>query len=366
MADSSVSIALATHNGARHLSDQLADISAQTHLPSELVVCDDASSDDTLSIVQNFAVSAPFPVRIHHNPERLGYRANFIRCAGLCRFDIIAFCDQDDRWLPRKLETVVSCFADPDVLLVFHDANVVTEDGKSIATLFPTANGMITHTPLSISPWLFAPGFTQLFRRSLLALDHWWEGSQDHNADGEPLAHDQWYFFLASVLGQILYVPEALAEYRQHGRNTFGWSKLSPALHLRVLREIKSARSSISRRVRAAECRTVILEQAAAGLDEPWKGRALRGASRYRELAARCRLRASLYEAGNYRQRASAFLRLIRAGAYGADPWYFGRMAFAMDTTVGLSGLYPKRETHVTASAEVVDRGETACGGRAP
>ena len=86
--------------------EQLADLAAQSVLPAELVVCDDGSTDDTLAILERFAITAPFPVRVHRNSERLGYRANFLKCAGLCRSDLIAFCDQDDRWAPRKIETM--------------------------------------------------------------------------------------------------------------------------------------------------------------------------------------------------------------------------------------------------------------------
>src|SRR5206468_1809416 len=110
MGSLSVSVAMATFNGAAYIEEQLADLSRQSILPFELVVCDDGSSDDTLMILERFAARAPFPVRIHRNSERLGYRANFLKCAGLCRADLIAFCDQDDRWASSKLATMVACF----------------------------------------------------------------------------------------------------------------------------------------------------------------------------------------------------------------------------------------------------------------
>ena len=77
---------MATYNGARYIRDQLESLSKQTVLPDELVVSDDASSDETLSIVADFAARAPFRVRMERNSHRLGYRANFMRVADLIQF----------------------------------------------------------------------------------------------------------------------------------------------------------------------------------------------------------------------------------------------------------------------------------------
>jgi glycosyltransferase involved in cell wall biosynthesis len=88
------------------------------------VVTDDGSSDETLAILAEFATIAPFPVRIHRNTVRLGYRANFMQAAGLCSGSLISFCDQDDVWRRDNLEQVVAGFDDPDVLLVFHNASL--------------------------------------------------------------------------------------------------------------------------------------------------------------------------------------------------------------------------------------------------
>ena len=73
----STSVALCTYNGERFLSEQLASLAAQTFLPDELVICDDASLDASMRIVEDFAKNASFPVRIYRNPKNLGYIKNF-------------------------------------------------------------------------------------------------------------------------------------------------------------------------------------------------------------------------------------------------------------------------------------------------
>src|ERR1700721_1466926 len=108
----SVSIAMTTYNGEAHLQEQLDSLAEQRLLPAELVIGDDGSTDDTLNILERFAGAAPFPVRIHKNPKRLGYRANFLNVARRCTSQLISFCDQDDVWSVVNLWRVVPCFAD--------------------------------------------------------------------------------------------------------------------------------------------------------------------------------------------------------------------------------------------------------------
>jgi glycosyltransferase involved in cell wall biosynthesis len=101
-----ISIAMATYNGERFLEEQLRTLGEQVKLPDEVVVCDDGSTDRTLEILVQFAERAPFRVRLVINDQRLGWRENFLKAASLCTSDYIAFCDQDDVWLPDKLSVV--------------------------------------------------------------------------------------------------------------------------------------------------------------------------------------------------------------------------------------------------------------------
>jgi glycosyltransferase involved in cell wall biosynthesis len=102
-------------------------------LPDEVVVCDDASKDRTLEILAQFAKRVPFPVRLVINDQRLGWRENFLKSASLCTSEYIAFCDQDDVWIPDKL-SVVSRYLDSDrCILLQHGYRLIDDDG----TLFP-------------------------------------------------------------------------------------------------------------------------------------------------------------------------------------------------------------------------------------
>ena len=100
---SSISIALATYNGSRYIREQLDSIALQTRLPDELIISDDASTDDTLDIARDFARHVPFPVKIYKNQERLGSTRNFEIAILYCSGNLISLCDQDDIWYPNKL-----------------------------------------------------------------------------------------------------------------------------------------------------------------------------------------------------------------------------------------------------------------------
>lgn len=120
---------MATYNGALYIHEQLQSFADQTLKPDELVVTDDGSTDATLDIVRDFALSAPFDIRIEQNSCNLGYAQNFGKAMALCSGDIIFLSDQDDVWLPEKLERVSAEFLTrPDIQLMINDTRIVDGD----------------------------------------------------------------------------------------------------------------------------------------------------------------------------------------------------------------------------------------------
>src|SRR3974390_184067 len=187
-----ISVALATGDGQDYLEQQLDSLLHQSHLPTELVVCDDASQDGTVNILEKFARRAPFLVRIFRNASRLGYRKNFLKASSLCGGELIAFCDQDDIWDAAKLERILKCFSEPGILLAFHNSTLVTGSGKPIRRIFGKRNKTVL-PPLTLNPGTVIPGHTIVVRRDLTRLDAFHSLSLDPYAPGECMPHDQWY-----------------------------------------------------------------------------------------------------------------------------------------------------------------------------
>ena len=102
-----ISVVMCTYNGAsRHLAEQLDSLFAQTLMPKEIIVQDDCSTDNTLTVLEQYAKKAPQGVqmRVFRNAEQMGINRNFFSAMRRATADLIAICDQDDIWLPTKLE----------------------------------------------------------------------------------------------------------------------------------------------------------------------------------------------------------------------------------------------------------------------
>ena len=129
---SSIAVVMATCQGERFIAAQLASLANQTRRPDRLVVSDDCSTDATPSLVEAFAVNAPFPVAIHRNQRRLGYTCNFISATRRTDADIILFADQDDIWLPGKVAAVGEALETGRDLVIGHDIALIDAEGQML------------------------------------------------------------------------------------------------------------------------------------------------------------------------------------------------------------------------------------------
>jgi glycosyltransferase involved in cell wall biosynthesis len=212
------SIAMATYNGEKYLSEQLRSLAEQTVLPDELVICDDESSDSTARIVELFAATAPFPVRFIRNEQRLGYYENFMKAAGLCTSEYIAFCDQDDVWLSEKLAVAQRYIRDTGCTLFQHGFRLIDAAGNSI-------QGQSDHWGLEgFGRWGMTRGMTQVFERSVLSFAPLRAISIDHCTGTQVMTHDQWILFINSLMGKVITARDVLVNYRQHGQNAIGYN----------------------------------------------------------------------------------------------------------------------------------------------
>lgn len=217
MKEPAVSVAMATYNGERFLQEQLDSLARQTLLPCELVVCDDGSTDGTPGILRRFAANAPFPVRIFHNPSRLGSGFNFLSALSRCTAGLVSFCDQDDIWLEKKLALCAGVMSDPKVSLVSHSAVVISTQ--------PLARRMVhpNHRPSVLSSCgdlpVFRrtlPGFSMVLRRTVLEKVR----VPDYSAQmSRWCVHDTWALVAALSCGRVVLMPDQLASYRLHDGN---------------------------------------------------------------------------------------------------------------------------------------------------
>lgn len=147
------SVAMSTYNGERFLAEQLSSICAQTRPVDEIVVSDDGSSDGTLRILDDFRLAHPqIRWKILPSAENHGFRESFLRTLKACGGDLIFLCDQDDRWAPGKVETMLRHFeANPDMLSLISDFKTIDADGNLLNPNAPTENLWVSDRVLCAS-----------------------------------------------------------------------------------------------------------------------------------------------------------------------------------------------------------------------
>ena len=235
-----ISIALCTYNGAQFLSQQLDSFAQQTHLPVELVVCDDGSSDETRRILSQFGAAAPFEVRIFENATRLGSTKNFERAISSCRGELIALSDQDDAWLPDKLATFHQFFLDfPDAMVAFSDADVI--DDRNVLTR-PRLWRRVHFSPRRPSPHLDRDIFSTLLKLDSVATGATMVLRSELRAQILPIpeiwVHDAWIAWIAALNGGMGVLPSPQICYRIHAGQQLGLDAVSVRDRLRHARQV--------------------------------------------------------------------------------------------------------------------------------
>lgn len=123
-----ISVVTASYNGAKHIAEQLESIKHQSILPHEIVISDDGSTDNTASIVEEFAKNTPeINVVFVHNSSPHGVDRNFENALRHAAGDIIFLCDQDDVWLPERIERMLTAFDGNTPSATFCDSMITDE-----------------------------------------------------------------------------------------------------------------------------------------------------------------------------------------------------------------------------------------------
>lgn len=210
-----VSIVLATYNGERFLKSQLDSLIAQTYQPLEIIAIDDGSSDGTLQILNTYAVNhANF--LIFQNSHNLGHVKNFEKGISLANGQFIAPCDQDDVWLPTKIEVLINNIE--DAAIAYCDSEFIDSSGKALGQKMSDIKTLTDFdNPLMyIEVGISALGHAMLIRKevALAAMPF-----------PTLFSHDNWLGFVATFSGKVKFVNEVLVQYRRHESN------LTNALH---------------------------------------------------------------------------------------------------------------------------------------
>lgn len=333
---------MATDNGARFIAEQLASLVGQEVMPFELVVCDDGSSDGTPEIVEAFAATAPFPVRVYRNERNLGYGDNFFKAARLCTGDWIAFCDQDDVWLPSRIgDARAAILSNPGIVLVLQNAFLCGEDLSHKGTLFPNILRPRRYSAFSQPGFWVWEGFMQTVDKAIFLEIDTVNRSPSYSHQGQSIVHDTWACLIANLRGGFVVLPGAAALYRRHQGSVSGSHAQRSAAAL-ISNSLPVGSDYYAFRARSAVGTAEYLERQGASPKVSGGANFIKASERFRVLAEVYDLRADLYSAPSLPSRLLTFLRLSAKGGYIgpgiiALGWKSGAKDFAY--SLGLFGI---------------------------
>jgi len=220
-----VSVCMATYNGQEYVAEQIQSILSQLSPQDELIIVDDASKDSTLDVVRR--LEDPRIVLLP-SAENKGYVASFEKAVSASRGEYIMLSDQDDIWLPGRVETLVDALQAKDFAASnftvfggpanrYHKVQLKESDsGRWVANLVTTWIG--------IRPYY---GCTMAFRaaakKQILPFPEFLTET-----------HDQWIAIVANLNRSMAHVAAPTVARRLHDENTTPKSRRPVAVILRA------------------------------------------------------------------------------------------------------------------------------------
>ena len=224
-----IAVLLATYNGARFLKEQLESLFRQSCDDFLLYVRDDGSTDDTLTIVEEFRQKFPGRIVVVDGDEKhVGAAKSFMRLLQYVESDYYMFCDQDDFWHATKIEKTIAHMRDVESraccdkvcttpVVVSTDLRVVDESRNVLRESFNAdlKIDVFRKHPQMLCVRHVVTGCAMMFNRA----------ARDAALPMSPFAlmHDEWVALCTQFRGgKVSVLDEATVDYRQHGSNTLG------------------------------------------------------------------------------------------------------------------------------------------------
>lgn len=238
-------ILLATYNSEKYLPELLDSLLAQSYTDWKLLVHDDGSSDQTLSILEAFEKKQDRSIKINSSKQPLGPKQSFEYLLKNSSADYLMFCDHDDVWLPHKIAESLACIQqleqkNPDKpALVFTDLVVADEQLNTIHSSFWNYSKVDPDNVYNCYKLLInnpAPGCTFIMNKKVkqLVLPF----------PEQARMHDWWILLKVAESGVIDYIKEPGLLYRQHQKNKIG---AEPIKNTYLLSRITSLSLTIKR-----------------------------------------------------------------------------------------------------------------------
>ena len=221
-----IDILLATYNGEKYLSELIDSILSQTYKNIRLIISDDCSKDNTREILDKYK-KEDSRVIVYKQEQNQGYVKNFEFLLKKVESDYYMLADQDDVWLPEKVEKSLQKLKAENADLVFGDLEVVDQNLK---TIYPSFNDFMLLSR-KIQKYIKSYKLNYLYNCitgcTILAKSKFILQILPVPTTSKYFIHDHWIGIIMSTYGKLAYMPEKYIKYRQHGDNQVGTNKIS-------------------------------------------------------------------------------------------------------------------------------------------
>lgn len=200
-----ISVCMATYNGDKYLKKQLESILCQIGPNDEIIISDDGSKDQTLSIIDSFNDTR---IKVFHHENDHSFTNNFENALRYAQGDYIFLSDQDDIWMSNKVPKVLQALRDYDI--VVHDAELI--DGKGVSMNKTYFSTMHNHTSFIANLWKTRwLGCCMAFKHDVLMYCMPFPKGI--------VAHDYWIGMMGMTSFKYCFMNDVLLQYRRHGGN---------------------------------------------------------------------------------------------------------------------------------------------------
>ncbi len=200
-----ISVCIATYNGGKYIVEQLHSILYQLKPYDEIVISDDSSTDNTIQLIENLK---DVRIRILKNNTFFDPIFNFENALKYALGDIIFLADQDDIWMPNKVETMLLCLEKADIVL--SDCHIIDQSAQLIHPSFYALSGSKQGLINNVIRNSYI-GCCMAFNRKIL--------SRVLPFPPDTPMHDWWIGLIGEMYGKTLFCKEKLIAYRRHEDN---------------------------------------------------------------------------------------------------------------------------------------------------
>lgn len=218
-----IDILMATYNGEKFLREQIESILKQTYSNFRLLISDDLSTDKTREILKEYE-EKDNRIRVYYQEKNLGYVKNFEFLLNKVENNYYMLSDQDDVWLPEKVKHAYKTIKEENSILAFSDLIVVDEKlnilEKSFLKYYKLKHKVQKYDNYNrLYLYNCVTGCTIIGTKAMLSKIIPIPEETKH------IIHDYWIALISQANGKVSYIKETDILYRQHGKNSVGYSR---------------------------------------------------------------------------------------------------------------------------------------------